>query len=79
MSSFRISDSLSRGLPNGRKPAATTEPVGVITTEINLDRLIGIVRLRVDAAGDEDVPIRGNARDVLRRWKKRRGWKAFHE
>lgn len=73
MGSLRINGSLSRGLPNGRKPATSTKRDGPTTSEINFDRLIGIVRLRIEAQGDDEL-IRRNARDVLRRWKKRRGW-----
>jgi len=79
MSSFRISDSLSRGLPNGGMPAAPTKRHGWITTEIDLDRLIAIVRLRIEAQEEDDALMRQHAREVLRRWKKRRGWRELHE
>jgi len=79
MSSFRISDPLSRRLPNGGMLAAPIKRHGSITTEINLDRLIGIVRLRIEAQDEEDALMRQHAREALRRWKKRRGWRELHE
>jgi hypothetical protein len=76
MNAFRISAPLGSGLPNGGKPAASTKSVGIVTTGINLDGLIRIVRLRMEAQEDEDALIRRKAQHVLRRWKKRRGWKS---